>query len=457
MEEKILIVDDEKKICSILSRIFTDEGYTVMTVDSGEEALKCVDSFAPELILMDQNMPGINGIEAMVEIKKQHPEITALILTAYGSIRFAVEAIKKGAYDYLTKPLDNDELMIVTRRALEHNRLTKEIVQLRDQLQEKYSFENIIGQSPAMQLMFERIRRVCTTNSTVLVQGQSGTGKELVAKAIHFNSKRKERPLISVNCGAIPAGLIESEFFGHEKGAFTDAKEKKIGSFEQAHEGTLLLDEIGELPLEAQVKLLRVFEEQTIIRVGGQKPIPVDVRIITATNKNLEKEVNDGNFRLDLLYRLNIYTITVPPLIKRSDDIPLLVEHFIRKYNKQIGLNIDSISESVMTLLKNYRWPGNVRDLENALQSAMISSENNTIKIEDLPLRIRSVPDSTQEMDIEAVGFESYIRKINAQIEKDLLISYLNKYENNRTATAKALKISRKTLFNKIKMYNITS
>ena len=455
MEEKILIVDDEKKICSILSHIFSDEGYSVMAVESGEETLKCVGSFAPELILMDQNMPGINGIEAMAEIKKHHPEVTVIIFTAYGSIRFAVEAIKKGAYDYLTKPLDNDELMIVTRRALEHNRLTKEIVQLRDQLQEKYSFENIIGQSPPMQLMFERIRRVCTTNSTVLIQGQSGTGKELVAKAIHFNSKRKDRPLISVNCGAIPAGLIESEFFGHEKGAFTDAKEKKIGSFEQAHEGTLFLDEIGELPLDAQVKLLRVLEEQTIIRIGGQKPIPVDVRIITATNKNLEKEVNDGNFRLDLWYRLNIFTITVPPLIERTDDIPLLVEHFIRKYNKQIGLNIDSISESVMTLLKNYSWPGNVRDLENALQSAMISSQNNMIHIEDLPLRIRSVPDSAQEMDIEAIGFENYIRKINTQIEKDLLISYLNKYENNRTATAKALKISRKTLFNKIKMYDI--
>ena len=456
MAPRILIVDDEKKIRNILSQILSEEGYSIQTCRSGEESLESVESFSPELILMDQNMTGMNGIEAMFKIKEKNPSITVIILTAYGSIPLAVEAMRKGAYDYLTKPFDNDELLIVVRRSLEHNRLTSEILQLKEELREKYRFENIIGVSTEMQRLFEQMRRVCDTNATVLVQGESGTGKELVAKAIHYHSKRKDKPLISVNCGAIPINLIESEFFGHEKGAFTDAKERKTGKFEQAHCGTLFLDEIGELPVDAQVKLLKVLEDKTITRIGGKETIPIDVRIIAASNKNLEEEVTGGNFRLDLFYRLNIFTITIPPLRERKKDIPLLVEHFIEKYNTHMGLSIKSLSLAAIGILESYDWPGNVRDIENAVQRAMILSEKDVISVEDLPLRVRGFPEVVQEKDIEEAGLEESIKGLSEKLEKGIIIKSLEKFSNNRTNTADALKISRKTLFNKMKHYGIS-
>ncbi|UCE07955.1 MAG: sigma-54-dependent Fis family transcriptional regulator, partial [bacterium] len=375
MTSKILVVDDEKKICSILSQILSEEGYAIQTVGSGESAIEVVDSFRPDLILMDQNMPGMNGIETMVEIKNRHPEITVIILTAFGSIPLAVEAIKKGAYDYLSKPFDNDELLILAQRALEHHRLTEEVSQLKKQLQEKFSFTNIIGVSPKMQQVFEQINRVCATDATVLIQGESGTGKELIMKAIHFHSHRKDKPLVTVNCGAVPVNLLESEFFGHEKGAFTDAKERKIGKFEQAQGGTIFLDEVGELPHDAQVKLLRVLDDRKLTRIGGNQTIPLDVRVIAATNKNLAEEVKKEKFRLDLFYRLNIVTMNVPPLRERKEDIPLLVEHFMEKYNKRLRMQVKSVSKSAMSYLKDYPWHGNVRDLENAIQSAMILAQ----------------------------------------------------------------------------------
>ena len=456
MSQKLMIVDDERKIRTILSQILKDEGYTVKAVESGEEALESVDSFDPELILMDQNMPGIDGIETMVRIRENDTERTVIIITAYGSIPMAVDAIKKGAYDYISKPFDNDELLIVIQRALEHNRLTAEISSLKKQLQEKHSFDSIIGVSSSIQILFEQMYRVCDTNATVLIQGESGTGKELVAKALHYHSKRKDNPLISVNCGAIPATLIESEIFGHEKGAFTDAKERKIGRFEQAHGGTLLLDEIGELPLDAQVKLLRILEDRRITRIGGKESIPVDVRIIAATNKDLQKEVEECRFRLDLLYRLNVFTVTVPPLRERKKDISLLVEHFIEKHNRQLGLSVKTISREAIDILNNFDWPGNVRDLENAVQSAIILGRDGIIRPEDLPLRIRGFPEVTQEKDIETMGLEEYISELDEKMEKELILKYLDKYNHNRTSTAEALKISRKTLFNKMKRHGIS-
>ena len=456
MNQKILVVDDEKKIRAILSRILSDEGFSVKAVESGEEALNAVDTFSPDLILMDQNMPGIDGIETMVRIKEKIPEVTVIILTAYGSIPLAVEAMKKGAYDYLTKPFDNDELLIVTRRALDHHRLFEEVSHLRKELQEKHSFENIIGVSPLMQRMFNQMRRVCDTSATVLIQGESGTGKELVAKAIHYNSTRKDKPLISVNCGALPFELIESEFFGYEKGAFTDAKERKKGKFELAHEGTIFLDEIGELPVDAQVKLLRVLEEKSVFRIGGKEAIPIDVRIIAATNKNLEEEVDKGRFRLDLLYRLNIFTITVPPLRNRREDIPLLVEHFIKKHNRELDLSIKSISRAAINFLKEYDWPGNVRDLENAVQSAMILAQNDVILLEDVPLRVRGYPEVPPGMEIEKIGLEKSMSQFISKLEKNYITKTLEKYNNNRGKTAEALKVSRKTLFNKMKQYEIS-
>jgi len=455
MSQKILIVDDEKKICNILTQILSEEGYTVRAVGSGEEAIKVVGSFDSELILMDQNMPGMNGIEAMTHIKEKRPDMPIIILTAYGSIPLAVEAIKKGAYDYISKPFDNEELLIIIRRALEHSRLTEEISHLKKQLQEKYSFKNIISVSSKMRNVFERMQRICETNATVLIQGESGTGKELIVKAIHYHGQRREKPLVAINCGAIPINLLESEFFGHEKGAFTDAKERKIGKFEQADGGTLFLDEVGELPLDAQVKLLRVLDERKINRIGGRKSIPVDVRFIVATNKDLQEEVKKGTFRLDLFYRLNIFTITVPPMRERKEDIPLLVEHFIDKYNKQLGLKIKSISKSAMSNLQDYNWPGNVRDLENAVQSAMIVAQDEIIQSENVPLRIRGYPELTDETDLKKTGLEEYTKQLSMKIEKELILKTLEECHNNRTNTANLLKISRKTLFNKMKNYGL--
>jgi DNA-binding NtrC family response regulator len=455
MSQTILVVDDEQKIRLILTRILKDEGFTVQEASSGEAAVENVDNFLPDLILMDQNMPGMNGIETMEEIKSRHPEITVIILTAFGSIPLAVEAIKKGAYDYLSKPFDNDELLILIHRALEHRRLTEEVSQLKKQLLEKYSFTNIIGVSPKMQQVFEQINRVCATDATVLIQGESGTGKELIMKAIHYHSHRKEKPLVTVNCGAIPFNLLESEFFGHEKGAFTDAKERKIGKFEQAQGGTIFLDEVGELPLDAQVKLLRVLDDRKLTRIGGNQIIPLEVRVIAATNKNLAEEVKKGTFRLDLFYRLNIVTINVPPLRERKEDIPLLVEHFIEKYNKRLEMDVKSVSKSAMNYLQDYPWHGNVRDLENAIQSAMILEQDDTIRVEDLPLRIRGYPEISDEIDLSEQGLEDQVKEFTEKIEKELIVRALEKCNQNRTNTAEILKISRKTLFNKMKQYEL--
>ena len=456
MSSKILIVDDEKKICSILEKILSDEGFIVKSVYSGEEALEVVETFIPELILMDQNMTGMNGIEATVRIKEKMPDITVIILTAYGSIPNAVEAIKRGAYDYILKPFDNEELLITISRALERNRLTKEINLLKKELQGKYDFKNIISISSKMQRMFEQIYRVRDTNATVLIQGESGTGKELVVKAIHYHSQRKDKPLVAINCGAIPVNLIESEFFGYERGAFTDAKERKIGKFEQANGGTIFLDEISELPLDNQVKLLRVLDEKKITRIGGNESVPVDIRVIAATNRDLQENVSKGIFRLDLFYRLNIFNITVPPLRERKEDIPLLVEHFIEEYNKHLNLSIKNISRLAMDYLQEYEWPGNVRELENAIQSAMILSKDEIIRLENLPLNIQGFPEPVNETDLGETGLEERIRQFSIKHEKIIILKALEKCNNNRTNAAILLKISRKTLFNKMKKYGIS-
>ncbi|MHB9027806.1 MAG: sigma-54-dependent transcriptional regulator [Candidatus Latescibacterota bacterium] len=457
MSAKILIVDDERKIRSILSRILTDEGYSVKTAENGEEAVGAGSGFRPDLVLMDQNMPGMSGIQAMERIREVNTEVKIIILTAYGSIPLAVEAVKKGAYDYITKPFDNDELLIVIRRALEHSRLTEEVSRLRQEIRGAYDFGNIIGSSAPMNRVFEQVKRVCETSATVLVQGESGTGKELVARAIHYNSPRREKPLVAVNCGAIPENLIESEFFGYEKGAFTDAKERKAGKFEQADGGTLFLDEIGEFPLESQVKLLRALEDRAITRIGGRETIPVDVRIIAATNKNLPGEVERKAFRLDLLYRLNVFAITLPPLRERREDIPLLAEHFIAKFNRQLGLSVGNITHAAMEAIGIYSWPGNVRDLENAIQSAMILARNGIIDIDDLPLRVRGYASGLSEENIGNEELGEFVSRVSEQTEKDLILRALEKYGHNRGLTAEALGISRKTLFNKIRKYSIES
>ena len=455
MSKKILVVDDETKIRRILCKLLKDEKYTVQSASSGEEGVSTVESFHPDLVLMDQRMPGMNGIEAMIKIKNKNPGMTIIILTAHASVELAVEAIKNGAYDYLSKPYDNDELLITIRRALEHTNMAKEITSLKKQLQKKYSFKNIIAVSSKMQRVFEQIARVCETNATVLVQGESGTGKELVAKAIHYNSRRNDKPFLTINCGAIPVSLIESELFGYEKGAFTGANARTAGKFEQAHGSTFMLDEIGELPLDAQVKLLRVLDERKVTRLGGNKAFPVDVRLIAATNKDLQQEVDNGTFRLDLFYRLNIMTINVPPLRERNMDIPLLIEHFIDKYNKEMTLKIRGISQAAIDCLQRYHWPGNVRDLENAVQSAMIQAQGEIINLENLPLRICGYTKVSDGPSPGNIGLEEYVSQHTRTVEKEMILKTMSKHNNNRSRAAQELRISRKTLYNKMKAYGL--
>lgn len=454
MKEKILIVDDEQQIRTILQHLLRDEGYLTRLADSGYKAIQLVHGFRPDLILMDQKMPGINGIDTLVKIKEQYPDQIIIIITAHGAISLAVDAIKKGAYDYLEKPFDNDKLLILVKRTLDHKKMSSELKLLKDSIHKKYSFENIIGQSRSMNQVIEQVKCVCETDATVLLLGESGVGKEVIANAIHYNSQRKNKPLIAINCGAIPGHLIESELFGHEKGAFTDAKEMKPGKFEQTNGGTLFLDEIAELPLDNQVKLLRVLEERKVTRLGGRKLIPVDFRLISATNQDLEELIKQGKFRLDLFYRLNIFTILIPPLRERKDDIPLLVDYFIHKFNIQLQLNIHEVSHKAIESLMKFNWPGNIRDLENAIQSAAILARGSSIREEHLPIRIRGYGPLDESTQIKG-SLDEKVKEINAQAERELILDALRSNNYNRTKTAEFLKISRKTLFNKMKLHHI--
>jgi DNA-binding NtrC family response regulator len=452
---KLLIVDDEDKIIKILSRILSEEGYDLETACTGEEGIKRAKNHTPDIVLMDLNLPGMDGIESMSRIQQMAPETLTIILTAYGTISSAVEAMRKGAYDYLTKPFDNDELLMTIRRAEENLRLRREITDLKDQLREKYQFTNIIGQSQKIRSVFDLMEQVSKTDATVLVQGESGTGKELIVRAIHHAGVRKEKPFLAVNCGAIPPNLVESEFFGHEKGAFTDAKELRIGAFERAHGGTLFLDEIGELSLDTQVKLLRVLEDNSISRVGGSKEIPVDTRIIAATNKNLEKEIQKGSFRQDLYFRLNVFFIALPSLRERREDIPLLVDHFLEKYLKKVKSPVKDISSQAVKHLQSYDWPGNVRELENAIHSALIVCKGKSILPHHLPLRIQGYPQIQDNHPETNTGMEEKVGRICEEVEREMILKALTENNHSRTKAAEVLQISRKTLFNKMQKLGI--
>lgn len=453
MKAKIVVADDEPRIRKMICRLLMDEGYEVMPVENGREAVEALLSFQPDVILLDQQMPVMTGVEALEEIKQISPNQVVLFVTAFGSISLAVDAVKKGAYDFIEKPFDNDKLLLTVGRAIEHTRMKGEISNLKKSLGEKKSA--VIGDNTGLKQVMTQVRRVAETNATVLIHGESGTGKELIARAVHDNSLRSQGPFVAINCGAIPLTLMESELFGHERGAFTDAKEAKAGTFERADGGTLFLDEVGELPLDAQVKLLRVLEERRITRIGGKKAIPVDVRIVAATNRNLDDEVKNGHFRLDLLYRLNVFTLILPPLRERKEDIPLLTNFFIRKYNRTLSLDVQSVSPEAISLLTSYDWPGNVRDLENAIQSSMILCTGGVIRPEHLPDRIKGY--ELAEAQTVSGSSGNSIREINAQMEKELIIEALKKHNFNRTLTAEALNISRKTLFNKMKRYGLSS
>jgi DNA-binding NtrC family response regulator len=455
INKRILIADDEAKIRKVMTLLLRDEGYEVLAVDNGATAVNEAERFQPDLVLLDQQMSEMTGMEVLIQIKKRHPSTAIIIVTAYGSISLAVNAIKEGAYDFIEKPFDNDQLLLTVRRAIEYKDLSGELHQLKQRLDETYSFGQIVGSSAKLQHVMTQVRKVAATSATALVLGESGVGKELVARAIHGFSQRADRHLITLNCGAIPLSLIESELFGYEKGAFTDAKEMHQGAFEQADGGTLFLDEIGELPLGAQVTLLRALENQTITRIGGKKPVSVDIRIIAATNRNLEEKVRQGVFRLDLFYRLNVFTIQVPSLRERREDIPQLTDYFIAKYNRMLGVNVAGITQQAINKLMQYEWPGNIRDLENAIQSAMILSQNGVIDIDQLPMRIKGYPMSIEVELLNDNDKTNIIRKTSSTAEKKLIEDTLKRCDYNRTLTAETLNISRKTLFNKMKRYGL--
>jgi DNA-binding NtrC family response regulator len=452
--DKVLIVDDEGKIRKIFAKILSDEGYQYTSAENGLKGIQQIRQFQPHIVLLDQNMPGMNGIEALLQMKEIDPDLLVIIITAHGEVSLAVDAIKKGAFDYIEKPVDNDRLVLLLNRASHHYCLQHELSTIKNKISRNNSFDGIVAMSQAMKKVVEQARSVSETDASVLVTGESGVGKEIITRAIHNASPRKTHPLVAINCGAIPVTLIESELFGHEKGAFTDAKETKSGRFEQANGGTLFLDELGELPLEAQVKLLRVLEERKITRLGGKNEIPVDVRLISATNKILEERVQQGEFRLDLLYRLNVFTIHIPPLQDRKEDIPLLTDMFISDFNERLKLNITNVSAQAMQYLSQYSWPGNIRDLQNALQSAMILAKSGTITTDHLPARIKGAVSDQPEVNI-GDGLDLNIKRQNEKLEKDIIMEALQKFNYNRSETANYLKVSRKTLFNKMKKHGL--
>jgi two-component system response regulator AtoC len=395
----------------------------------------------------------MDGLEFLRELKKTGGQATVIMMSAYGTMDTAIEAMKLGAYDYISKPFKPDEILLTLRKAEEREQLRRENQRLRKEVGKEYSFENIVSKNEKMEKIFDVIRKVSQYKSTVLITGESGTGKELVARALHYNSDRSQSPFIAVNCGAIPENLLESELFGHAKGAFTDAIRTKKGLFEEADSGTLFLDEIGDLPSQLQVKLLRVLQDGEIRRIGESKPIQIDVRIVAATVKDLSKEVNEGRFREDLFYRLNVLPIHIPPLRERKEDIPLLIQHFIGKYNQAMNKDVAGVDHIAMDTLMNYKWYGNVRELENTVERAIVLSEKNNIELENLPAEIQNF---REEFQMETVPDEEYsIKRASKTLEINLIKKALHKTKGNHTHAARLLEISHRALLYKIKEYGI--
>ncbi len=455
-QKRILIIDDEESFRHMLSIILSKEGYEVETAPDGEEALQKLSSFSFDHVLCDIRMPKMDGMEFLKELKKLGIETTIIMMSAYGTIDIAIEAMKLGAYDYISKPFKPDEIVLTLRKAEEREQLRKENRLLRKEIQKEYGFDNIISKNEKMLKIFDTIKKVAPYKSTILITGESGTGKELVARALHFNSNRAGNPFIAVNCGAIPENLLESELFGHAKGAFTDAIRMKKGLFEEADGGTLFLDEIGELPPQLQVKLLRVLQEGEIRRIGESKPIKVDVRIVAATVKDLAKEVSEGKFRDDLYYRLNVLHIHIPPLRERKEDIPHLVNHFIKKYSESINKNVTGIDSKALNALMNYKWYGNVRELENTIERAVVLADGDTIELGHLPIEIQEYKEEVNLSIPEEIEDEDFsIKKATKILETNLIKKALKKAKGNHTQASKILEISHRALLYKIKEYGI--
>lgn len=448
---RVLVADDEENLRLVLETLLRRHGYEVKAVPSAEEALAVVDTFAPDFVLADVRMGGMSGIDLTRELTARGSPATIIVMSAYGSIELALEAMKAGAYDYVAKPFKQDEVLLALRKAEERESLRRENRALKEQMRAAARFEEMIGQSEAIQAVFRMIEKAAAFDTTVLIQGESGTGKELVARALHARSPRNEGPFVAVNCGAIPATLLESELFGHVRGAFTDAVSDKRGLFEEAHEGTLFLDEIGEMPIATQVKLLRVLQEGTLRRLGETRDRKVSVRVVAATIRDLQEEVDEGRFREDLYYRLNVLGIRVPTLRERKGDIPLLIDHFIERNNMRLGTRIRGVDNKAKKRMLAYSWPGNVRELENVIERAMVLADGDVLVEDDLPERLHD-PDPVQA--ILSTG-ELSIKKSARYLEEALIRKALEKTSGNRTQASKLLEISHRALLYKIKDYGI--
>jgi two-component system, NtrC family, response regulator len=453
--ETVLIVDDERNYTLILAAVLEDAGFEALTANSGPEALDALRGAEVDLVVTDMKMPGMDGIALLEHVKEIDAELPVIMMTAYGTVEKAVEAMRKGAYNYILKPFDNESLVVYAKKAVETYRLVKENRRLRDSVESRYQFGNIIGKSKGMRAVFETVEKVAPTGATVLIEGENGTGKELVAKALHYNSPRRDRPFVAVNCSALSESLLESELFGHEKGAFTGATATKKGRFELADGGSLFLDEIGELSSNLQVKLLRVLQERSFERVGGVRPIAVDIRVVAATNKTLKDEVAAGRFREDLFYRLNVLHIVLPPLRDRAEDIRLLVGHFMGKYadERKTDIPIRGIDREVERLFYEYGWPGNVRELENVIERAMILCPGDTIRVPDLPRDFTSQAMGT--LHLEDIPVRANLPETLAEVEKRLIERALHLSENVQTRAARMLGIGKSGLNQKIKKYGL--
>jgi DNA-binding NtrC family response regulator len=442
--ERILIVDDEENVCALFKKVMEKEGYGAECASSGEEGLQKLESEWFDLVISDLKMPGMGGLELLKRGKMLNPALPFIMLTAFGAVDSAVAAMKEGAHDYLLKPVDTEELKLVVEKALELHRLTREVEQLRSQLDLDLDFGQIVGQSKPMRAVFRLMKMVAESNATILIQGESGTGKELIARALHQHSPRKKRPFVAINCASVPETLLESELFGYVRGAFTGANHNKKGLFEEAHEGTLLLDEIGDTSMAFQAKLLRALQENEIRPVGSNKSVKVDVRVIVATNKDLKKEMERDAFRQDLFYRLSVVPLLIPPLRNRKEDIPPLTTHFIKKYCKAHGLEPKSVSPNALRLLLDHPWPGNVRELENAIQRAVLINPGREISPDSL------FPAAATE-DAPALSLLDSAKGAKEVVEREKIAEALQKTSGNRSHAAKLLGISRSALYNKLK------
>jgi DNA-binding NtrC family response regulator len=448
---RILVVDDDASLRRVLQVQLEQEGYAVASAASAQQTLSMLQVQPYDLVISDLKMPGVSGLELLRQIRLQYPEAIVLILTAFGTVETAVEAMKSGAYDYLTKPVHPDELSLVVGRALEHLRLVKEVCTLRANLDQKYGFENILGRSGVLLLVLDTAARAARTHSTVLIRGETGTGKELLARAIHFNSSRKHKPLITINCAAIPKELLESELFGHKRGAFTGAVGEKRGKIETADGGTVFLDEIGEMPLELQVKLLRLIEEGEIEKIGSEVRNQVDVRIIAATHRDLQAMIEDGTFREDLYYRLVVIPLLLPPLRERMEDIPDLVQYFFRKSQQKNDRPELVMAPALLPYFARYRWPGNVRELENVVERMVVLARGDEITVQDLPEFLRR-----ERAGVEALEIDLPPQGVSLEaIEKELIVKALERCGWNQTQAARYLDISRKTLIYRMERHGI--